>query len=133
MTRPCRSIAVSALVAVALVFAATPGPALASPGSRLRAPTAHERHAIAKSVRELWNYRSRSSRAFRPTLVKVRVLRAHPAYASAVVGLRGRRGEWMAVLSAAAGSWTVIAGPAVDFPMSCTHVTKAQVRALLCP
>jgi hypothetical protein len=105
-------------------------------------PTAHERRAIGKSLLALWNYESRDSRAFRPTLVKVRVLRADPAYASAVVALRDRsgrrrRGPWMAVLrhdhrGFLGAPWSVI-GPAVDFPLSCTDVTKAQVRALLCP
>ena len=114
-------MAVSALMAAAFVFATAPGPAVASAGSRLRAPTAYERHAIAKSLREEWNYESRTSRAYRPILVKVRVRRARPAYASAVVALRGRsgdwRGPWMVALSRHVDSWWVVAGPAVDFPL----------------
>lgn len=124
-------LGVSALVAIAFVCAAAPGPAVAGP--RLRAPTAHERHGIAKSLLQVWKYKSSDSRMTRPTLVKVRVLRAHPAYASAVVALRDGRGPWMVVLNASPRSWRVVAGPAVDFPLSCTHVTKAAVRALLCP
>jgi hypothetical protein len=143
MTRLCRPKVMSALVALAAVVAATTsGPAVASGGSRVRAPTAHERQAIARSLLQLWKYESRNSRAFRPTLMKVRVLRSDPAYASAVVALKARsgrrRGPWMVVLNrhlvhAFGGSWPVVVGPSMDFPLSCTRVTDARVRALLCP
>jgi hypothetical protein len=122
----------------------------------VRAPSARERQQITASVHDVWRYEARRPNTIdeffqgvrrwpplRPALVKVRVLQANPAYATAVVTLLGRHAErrggpWILVLHRGGGwpvrgGWSPLAGPAVDFALSCTRVTAANVRALMCP
>jgi hypothetical protein len=154
--RPCLS-AQGLLLAGALILAS--GCSL-MPSSRVDAqpaesaavgpPTARERAQIAASVRDLWLYESRRPNTvdkyfrgvprrpiLRPVVVKARVLRANPSYASAVVMLRDARRKihdtpWIVVLrggsSYTPGGWSPIAGPALDFPLSCTTTTPKSVR-----
>jgi hypothetical protein len=120
-----------------------------SGGSALRQPTARERAEIVATVDETWAEESQppeSLRIFyhvhlrrprlRPRVVAVRMSRADPRYASALVERRGAR----AVLvlrrdpSASRGGWGYpVAGPALSFPLSCTAATPRGVRDLLCP
>jgi hypothetical protein len=106
-------------------------------------------------VKDLWLYESRRPNtideyfrgvprrpSLRPVVVKARVLGANPRYASAVVMLRDARGKihdtpWLVVLhggnSYTPGGWSPVAGPALDFPLSCTRTTPSSVRGLMCP
>lgn len=121
----------------------------------VRPPTARERAQIAASVKDVWLYESRRPNTIdeyfrgvprrpilRPVVVKARVLRANPRYASAVVVLRDAQGKihntpWLVVLhggsSYTPGGWNPVAGPALDFPLSCTRTTPNSIRVLMCP
>jgi len=121
----------------------------------VRPPTARERAQIAASVKDLWLYESRRPNtiddffrgvprrpALRPVVVKARVLRTDRHYASAVVVLRDAHGRmhdtpWLVVLHGGdrytPGGWDPIAGPALDFPLSCKSTTPKPLRALMCP
>jgi hypothetical protein len=159
--RPCLA-AQGLLLAGALLLASgcasTPSSRVdAQPAERaaVRPPTARERAQIAASVKDLWLYESRRPNtideyfrgvprrpSLRPVVVKARVLGANPRYASAVVMLRDARGKihdtpWLVVLhggnSYTPGGWSPVAGPALDFPLSCTRTTPSSVRGLMCP
>lgn len=121
----------------------------------IRPPTTRERAQIATSVKDLWRYESerpqtideyfrgvRRRPPFRPVVVKARILRANPRYATVVVALRDAQGKmhdtpWIIVLqggnSYTPGGWIAVDGPALDFPLSCTTSTPSPVRALMCP
>ena len=110
---------------------------------------------MVASVNETWAYESRppeSLRFFyharlrrprlRPAVTAIRVSRAEPRFASAVVELQdahGRRRGTRAVLvlerehDSGRGWGYPVAGPALSFPLSCTTGTPKAVRDLLCP
>jgi hypothetical protein len=114
-----------------------------------------EEATIEASVKGIWRYESQPPNPLiefyrgaprrprlRPFVLKARVLRTIPRYATAVVALRDARGTmrdtpWLVVFQVGSkftpGGWGLIAGPALDFPLSCTNVTPKPVRALLCP
>jgi hypothetical protein len=121
----------------------------------VRPPTARERAQITASVKDLWLYESERPHTIddyfrgvprrpplQPLVVKARILSANPRYASVVVALRDARGKmhdtpWIIVLQGGSsytpGGWAPVAGPALDFPLSCTITTPSSVRALMCP
>jgi hypothetical protein len=79
-----------------------------------------------------------------PQVVRIRVARREPRFATALVELRNRRGarqpHMQAVLllrrDRAHGrkQWGyAVAGPAVSFPVSCSQATPLPVRDLMCP
>ena len=122
----------------------------------VRRATARERADITSSVNAIWRYESGPPDSLRfyygvrlrrprlrPSVVRVLISRADPQYASAVVELRDvragrRRGAAVLVLErekdTSFGRWGYpLAGPALDFPLSCTAATPKAVRDLLCP
>jgi hypothetical protein len=121
----------------------------ASERAVLRPPTARERAEIASTVNATWRYESEPPASVRfyyrahlrrprvrPRLLSVRVSVRDPRFASAVVATGRTVG--VVVLEkdkdSDFGRWGfVVAGPALDFPLSCTDATPRALRDLLCP
>jgi hypothetical protein len=153
-----RWVELPALAVLPLLLSACAGWSAREQGTgrpAVRQPTPQERARIVSSVNELWKYESdppgnlrysygvRLRRPpLRPRVVRAQISQLDRRYASAVVELRDRNGRRRsaAVLVLAReketsfGGWgPPLAGPALDFPLSCTLATPKAVRDLLCP